>query len=781
MIILAVLKSGAAYIPLSPDYPDSYLTKVIEDCYASVLVTQQSLMARFAGVVPCIALDEVSIIVVGQSAEPIKKTGGGDDLAMVIYTSGSTGEPKGVRLAHTAAHFISWAREMYDPDELAEVAWTTSVAFDPSVLEIFLPLSVGGMVLIKQDALEPFVPGERPTMLTGVPSALAALAEANAIPDSVKVINSGGERLTPALVSRLFQQSRVGRVFDHYGPTEASICVAASVRERGSAEDGARLRALPNVQLYVLDPEQNPVRPGEIGEAYVGGSTLAIDYLNQPELTAARFLPDPFTRCGRMYRTGDLFRTASDGAVQFVGRRDDQVKLRGFRIELGEIESRLCALPSVRSAVAAVRSSPQGDHLAAWLETDADLTQASIRLMLGPVLPAHMIPTRVYCLPRLPLTPSGKIDRKALWSSPTQPPVGRALSPGQGSGEHEIVAAYRAVLSTDDVGSDDDFFEIGGTSLLALVLAKRIEAALDRPVDPSIIYSERTPRRLADAIVGRGRSGAGHVTALQLGGVERPLFCVSGIDGLPTGFLALAKRLAPDRAVYFLSPGPSGAAMIQKPSMSDLAAIYLETLRMTQDGGPYQVCGYSAGAAAALALACALEARGEDVLLVLVDPVVSWRLPPPGFIARWLVEQVAPSMRERGVVSALRSLQRLRHVLLRSQRFLTLANVPKGTPDSERRLARAMLQAEVDWRFESFGGPVLMVQSAPAGPAEAFINFDGLNGLADRLTGAVVKAQISTAHADLMREPSVAEVSKHVSSYLRRLAPARQRMPEAAE
>jgi amino acid adenylation domain-containing protein len=414
--ILAVLKAGGAYLPLDPAYPAARLGFMLQDSGAAVMISRAGLHSNLAFDGALLDLELEAPLIASRPASPVPSKATADHLAYVIYTSGSTGRPKGVMLTHTAAALVEWALKTYTRAELSRVAAVTSICFDPSVFELFVPLCTGGAVIMKYNALDPFDDDERPSMLCSVPSALTELARCGMIPDSVKVINSGGERLTGALVNEIYQSSKVKRVLNHYGPTEATTCVAVASAPKGARQDPPIGRPICGARLYVLDEAGASIRAGEVGELYIGGPTLARGYLNRPEQTAERFLPDPFVGGqARMYRTGDFVRWAKGGQLEFVGRTDQQVKLRGYRVELGEVEAALARLPSVRRATAMVQRTPGGeDTLCAWLETDGVLRLPDVRQMLRAQLPEPMIPTALVCLESLPVLPSGKIDREAL-------------------------------------------------------------------------------------------------------------------------------------------------------------------------------------------------------------------------------------------------------------------------------------------------------------------------------------------------------------------------------
>lgn len=410
--LLGVLKAGAAYLPLDPSYPAERLDYMLADSGAAVLLADSDVSRlTYDGVV----LD-LRAPADPPPAAPLRRDAPRDlapeDLAYVLYTSGSTGRPKGVMLGHTAVNLVAWARSTFTAGELARVAATTSICFDPSVFELFAPLCTGGAVVLKANALKPFAPDERPTLLNCVPSVLAELCRMEAIPDSVRVINVGGEPLKAALAQEVYRRSRVAAVYNHYGPTEATTCATVALVAPDADADPPIGRPIAGAQLHLLDERGRPARPGQIGELHIGGPGLALGYLRRPELTAERFWHSEW---GRLYRTGDLGRWSDDGQLEFFGRVDAQVKVRGVRVELGEIEAGLLRLAGVENAAVVARPDALGrNRLVAFLQAPPRPTLPQVRAALKAWLPEHMLPDQLVLLDALPLTLSGKVDRKAL-------------------------------------------------------------------------------------------------------------------------------------------------------------------------------------------------------------------------------------------------------------------------------------------------------------------------------------------------------------------------------
>ena len=479
--MLAVLKAGGAYLPLDPKYPRERLRFMLEDAGAPVVLTDSESS-------PALPRTRARLVFLdapedGESGGPLIPATP-DNLAYLIYTSGSTGRPKGVAIPHKAAvHLMHWARGLFPPEDLAGVLAATSICFDLSVFEIFVPLSWGGRVILADNALSlPTLPAaSEVTLVNTVPSAANELVLAGGFPPSVRTINLAGEALQRALVDQLYRTTSARAVFNLYGPSEDTTYSTWALVPPDSDEAPTIGLPLPEETGHVLNADLLAVPGGQEGELYLGGPALARGYLARPDLTAERFLPDPFsTEPGaRMYKTGDLVRLRPDGEFDFLGRIDHQVKIRGFRIELGEVEAALLAVPGVKSCVAVAIDA----RLVAYVAPD-DVQVPELRRSLSARLPAHMVPSAFVLLPALPLTPNGKVDRKALPApGRVRPDVGRYAAPRE-EVEARLAELWAEALGLEAVGIEDDFFELGGHSLLAGRLLSRVRQAFgaDRSV-----------------------------------------------------------------------------------------------------------------------------------------------------------------------------------------------------------------------------------------------------------------------------------------------------------
>ncbi|MER7705189.1 non-ribosomal peptide synthetase [Kitasatospora sp. NPDC097605] len=503
--LLAVLRSGSCYLPLDPNYPADRLAFMVQDSGTGLVLTTP--VSR--GDCPT----GPTLVVLGETVttEPGAKPAAvvPEDTAYIIYTSGSTGRPKGVAVRHSGlVAMLAELDRALEGCDLSGISAASSVCFDMSVMEVFNALCRGGAVILVESAVQLAESryADRITHLNVVPSVMNGLLDAGALPPNVRSIVFGGEALRRKLVDRAYRETTAVRVFNAYGPTEGTVfCSFGPVPEEGTEEPTIG-RPTATDRVYVLDGDLAPVPAGEPGELFLGGAGVAHGYVNRPETTAERFLPDPFAGGeARMYRTGDLVRFTDDGELQFLGRTDHQVKLRGYRIELEEVEARLTGCPEVREAAAAVRGTrligyvvPAGDGAAPdGPRLDAGL-QSAITGRLAVELPEYMVPSTLVFLAALPLGPGGKLDRNAL-PEPPAAGAGGPLTAAATPTEVALAEIWGELLDLDPAGIDvqSAFYDLGGDSLLLVRLARLMTRRFERRVRVPDLFSFRDIASLA--------------------------------------------------------------------------------------------------------------------------------------------------------------------------------------------------------------------------------------------------------------------------------------------
>ncbi len=512
--VMAVLKSGAAYVPVDPSYPLDRIAYMLTDTSPVAVLTTAGAGRGLPGSTPRVSVDDPVTVAAISRLDGGNLTGtqraagpGLSSPAYVIYTSGSTGWPKGVVVEHRSlTDLVSWVAVQFSAAELSRTLASSSLSFDFSVFEILAPLASGGAVEIVRNVLalsDEFGDPASGRMISGVPSAISHVVSTSRVGVKARTVVLGGELFTPRALSVIRATWPGARVVNIYGPTETTVYVTSwSSREEGD-QVPTMGRPTGNTRVYVLDEHLGLVPPGVAGELYVAGAGLARGYLNRPGLTAERFVACPFgTRGQRMYRTGDLARWNRSGELEYLGRTDDQVKVRGFRIELGEVESVLAAQPGVAQAAVVVREDGAGDkRLAAYVvpAPEAVLDPSVLLEACGRVLPRYMVPAAVVMLDRLPLSPIGKLDRRALPAPQYAAGGGRAPATPR---EQALCEVFGQVLGLDRVGAEDSFFDLGGHSLLATRLVSRIRVALGMEVPVRAVFEHPTPALLAGALEG---------------------------------------------------------------------------------------------------------------------------------------------------------------------------------------------------------------------------------------------------------------------------------------
>ncbi len=630
--LLAVLKSGAAYVPLDPSYPAARLHTMLIDSDPAVLVTTQRISAELptcAARSLYIEQDEDSHLTTQDNpGTPIESA----DVAYVIYTSGSTGTPKGVLVTHGGVcNHLAWRASFFPLGSADRCLQTASLSFDDSVWEILEPLSAGACVVLTRPRFEydsaylvKLMIEERLTVACFVPSLLRAVIDE---PDIVRCralrrLTTGGEGLSVSLQQRVLQRLPWAGFYNGYGTTEGTI---ASVYWKCVDIPGQQAvpigRPIANTQVYVLDRNQQLVPPGLVGEIYLGGAGIAQGYLNLAQLTAERFVDDRFAGIpnAKLYRTGDLGILRADGVFEFAGRIDEQVKIRGVRVELGDIEAALLDHPGVRSAAVVCDETDSGKRLIAYVVARAaPIPIADLRAFMRDRLPPALVPNLFEHIAALPLTPSGKLDRRALPAVQAAAERENYVAP-RGEFETRLVGMWEEVLQARPIGIRDDFFALGGHSLSAVAVAAAIERSLGRSLSPGLLFEaptiETLSRHLSAPVSKELRSA---LVQLSDGQPGAPLFLVHHVSGDITAYRDLAHCLGAGRSVYGLRAPELDTNETPLDQVEAMASRYIREIRALQTHGPYLIGGHSAGAHIAFEIAQQLYAAGEPVGLLAI-------------------------------------------------------------------------------------------------------------------------------------------------------------------
>ncbi|MEU2794174.1 amino acid adenylation domain-containing protein [Streptomyces sp. NPDC007100] len=640
--LLAVLKAGAAYLPVDPAHPDDRIAHMLEEAGPAAVITSRGLAARLSPgpATPVILAEEADRTLSGLPGTDLtaaeRPAYAPAHPAYVVFTSGSTGRPKGVVMpAGPLVNLLAWHERTAPAPAGARVAQFTAIGFDVSLQELLSALTSGRTLVVCPEAVraDPAAMVEwlrrhevnelfAPNLV--IDALCQAATEQGAELPALREVAQAGEALVPTAAMRSFFARPGRRLRNHYGPSESHVVTAASLAEDPGAWPAAPPIGAPidNSRCYVLDERLRPVPPGVRGDLYLAGRTLARGYLGRPGLTAERFVPSPFGPAGeRMYRTGDVARWTPDGELEYLGRADRQVKIRGFRIEPGEIETALAGHPAVASAAVLVREdSPGIKRLVAYV-VPADgtgLDVPPVREHLARTLPDYMVPTGFVVLDRLPLTAHGKLDWRAL-PAPEAEARGRAARDER---EAVMCRLFAETLGLEEVSIDDSFFELGGHSLLATRLLARVRAELGTELTVRQLFETPTVAGLAASppTAGGGRSSLGVLIPLRSTGTRPPLFCIHPGGGLSWCYSRLLPFVPADVPVYGIQARGLDGEEPFATSVAAMAEDYVAQLRTVQPTGPYRVLGWSFGGLVAHAVVATLERQGEEVeLLCLLD------------------------------------------------------------------------------------------------------------------------------------------------------------------
>lgn len=707
-VILGIMKAGGIYVPLDPQFPLERINYMLSDSKAVLLLISKKYKGRYQSNVVELTLETEWANLAQYSVDTPDINVTGDDLAYILYTSGSTGMPKGVQISqHSLVNFLysmQKAPGMTSDDKLLAV---TTISFDIAGLELFLPLLSGAQVIIADTAtakdgraLLDIIRAEGVTTMQATPYTWRIMLEAgwdSTLP--VKVI-CGGEALPKELAERIL--GKASSLWNVYGPTETTIW--STIKEIRAEDQAITIgRPIDNTSIYILDKNLNPLDTGTVGEIFIGGDGLALGYLNQPALTAEKFIADPFSDQpgAKMYRTGDLGRFLDNGEIECLGRADAQIKIRGYRIETGEIEYHLINKPDVKQAVVVAQPDKnEVNKLVACIVVDDNYIAGhesklikNWRVSLKDSLPDYMVPDDFIIIPFIPLTPNGKVDKKALIQSNAAAhaeSVNLYVAP-RTDVEKMIADIWSEFLGIENIGVYDNFFELGGHSLIAVQVMTRIEKLTGKRLPLAALFENSTVEKLSLMLEMDGKSIVwDSLVPIKPTGSKMPLYIVHGAGLNVLLFNALAINMHPDQPVYGLQA--KGLNGIDEPltEIKDIAAHYISAIQAQNPDGPYALAGYSFGGIIAYEMTIQLEAQGKKVKMLAMFDTYAYRSP---FFDPWLTMQTK---------RAKFFLRKLKYNLLTPEGLTQ--NIAGKTKNIKRHATRLLWRFKKDEQQEGFFG-----------------------------------------------------------------------------
>lgn len=787
--LLGIHKAGAGYLPLDPTYPQERLNFMLEDAQVSVLLTCSSLKfpqvqdkARSNPVVVC--LDTEWQKIVEESQDNPKCIVTPNHLAYTIYTSGSTGQPKGVIIEHRGLSNLAAAqRDVFNIQECDRILQFASFSFDASIFEIVLALQTGAALYLATK--ETLLPGKsliqflQKNAITGVtlpPTVLAALSDETPLP-ALQTIICAGETCSQDIVER-WALGR--RFFNAYGPTEATVWSTISeIRDRTTKPLIGR--PIANTQVYILDRHLQPVPIGVPGELYLGGDGLARGYLHRPNLTTERFIANPFfditsnleitlhkkisSNSEKLYKTGDLVRYREEGNIEFLGRIDNQVKIRGYRIELGEIEATLLQHTAVKDVVVStIEDREIHKRLVAYivLHQESTITIVELRQFLKKHLPEYAIPSSFMLIDDLPITSNGKVNIKALqtiFSVNKQELNTQIKVDPRNPIEKAIAQIWIDILHLDKISIHDNFFDLGGDSLLAVRVIEQIQKQLNREIPLSALFLNPTVADLADSLKSQRKPLPwSPLVAIQPQGSKQPFFCIHPIFGVVFPYYELAFHLGKDQPFYGLQPLGMDGKHTPLNRMEDMAAYYIEALRNIQPNGPYFIGGWSFGGLVAFEMAQQLVKAGNKVAqLIILDTYAPIPKHQPSL---WESLKFLFTIAGPYIWPFLRDYLHLLSVIPPESRLRILHEVAIG---SILQIYQANSQAVHHYKPKPYPNPITLLRTTQPGNKIDRNRTMGWNELAAEVEVHLLPGN----HLTMLRKPHVQVLAQHLSQMMR--------------
>lgn len=794
--LLGILKAGSAYVPLDPDSPPARLAFMLQDTGIKLLVTERQWLGVLpTGAAQAICLDSDLDAINKESCDDPASAATADSLAYIMYTSGTTGQPRGTAIPQRGVIRLVKATNYVTLTGDDALLQSAPLSFDASTFEIWGSL-LNGAKLVQQPerlpSLEELGQSIRRHHITTlwltaglfrqmVESQLEAL-------HGVRQLLAGGDVLPVAQVRAALEHPHCYRLINGYGPTENTTFTSCYAMT--SPDDvGATVsigRPIANTQVYILDKQRQPVPIGVPGELYTGGDGLARGYWRRPELTAEKFVANPFAGepGARLYRTGDLVRYLPDGNIEFLGRIDNQVKIRGFRVEPGEIESTLTQHPAVRETVVVAQGDgTAGKRLVAYVVAAGTPPAGDeLRTFLLEKLPDYMIPSAFVTLAALPLTPNGKIDRRALPVPDQAQAAGEAAVPPRDELDRRLLDIWEDVLDVRPIGIRDNFFDLGGHSLLAMRLFAQMAKAFSRRLPVAMLFLAPTVEQFADLMRHAELADARSLLVpIRAAGSRTPFFCVHGFGGGVLGYAGLARLLGDDRPFYGLQARGVDDNVEPQTGIEEMAASYLQAVRSVQPHGPYLLGGYCYGGVVAYEMARQLQAEGESVAHLALFEAAAPNTPREPRTAAWAwafvrnlpfwlrdfwqqAESDTPLLpRLRARLGAARRLLALRRGAQPAQMAVDQALAGAAAPERLQELMRIHVQAMRAYDPQPYAGPVTLyrVRTLP------FFRAGDVTKGWGRLVGDRLEIKpIAGAHYNLLEQPHVADLAAQLRDSL---------------
>ena len=621
--ILGILKAGGAYLPLDVDYPEDRIQYILQDSGTEILLTQQHLSDQIPFKGRILNLDNEEIYAT-DFGEPERKSTA-DDPAYIIYTSGSTGNPKGVIATNRGlVNYIWWAKKVYLKGEALDFPLYSSISFDLTITSLFTPLISGSRIIIYDDKdrtslIKKIIEDNKAEIIKLTPTHLSLIKDMNLGRTGIKRLIVGGEDLKTNLAGAIHQAADGQiEIYNEYGPTETVVgCMIYKFDYEKDVFNSVPIgKPADNVKIYLLDSCLNPVARGAVGEIYISGDGVAAGYIKKPELTADRFLDNPFVPGAKLYKSGDLARRLSDGNIEFMGRADDQIKLHGYRIEPGEIENRLLGYGPVKeTAVIARENEKEGKYLCAYLVADSEITVKEIREYLSINLPHYMIPAYFIQLEKIPVTVNGKADRKALMELDENIMAATEYEAPRNEIEEKLIKIWHEELLVKRIGISDNFFALGGNSIKAMLVVENISEALHIELQVMDLFNKPTIKELADSILNIDSGEYRHIMRLNAK-TDQCAFVFPPMAGLGIAYKPMADYVKSHTLYAF--------DFIEK---EDRLEQYLNMIAGVQEEGPYILMAFSSGGMLLYDVAREMEKQGMAVSdIILIDCIAEKKI-----------------------------------------------------------------------------------------------------------------------------------------------------------